>query len=302
MGKVSVIIPCYNLGAYIDDAVDSVLNQTHNNFEIIIINDGSSDEGTVKKLSNYKKPNCKVINTKNNGLAVARNYGLKLAKGEYIQFLDADDVLEKDKFELQISQLKNATENSLSYCDYFASDETDLTKPYPTRYLNPKFKTNNYLKELITHWETKLSIPCHCFLFERRIFTENNIFFDESLPNHEDWDCWMKIFGLKPEVHYINKKLATYRIRQSAMCKDPGLMKQGFLNAIRKQKQINRNNKAEYKLLSKRFNLISFGFSSEFICLAISCGFLMNSIRIFKKVISFGRERLLVAFQSFQKK
>ncbi len=289
--RVSIIIPCFNLGQYLDEAVDSVLNQNIEEIEIIIINDGSTDEFTINKLRNFNKPKCTVIHTENKGLAAARNCGLRSAQGEYIQFLDADDIINNQKFELQLSVLKNSSKKSLSYCDYFASDETDLEKPYPARYLNPEFRTKNYLFELISGWGTKISIPCHCFLFNRSLFSENEIFFDESLPNHEDWDCWMKILGLKPEVYYIDKKLAIYRIRQSAMCKDPGLMKLGFLNAIRKQIQINRNNKAEYNLLLKRFNLIRYGFSSEFTFIAISCGIIMKGIRFPKKVVSFIRKK-----------
>ena len=123
MPMVSVIMPCYNQGNFIDAAVDSVLLQTFANFEIIIINDGSTDEFTINKLKKYNKPFCKVIHTTNKGLAAARNIGLKNATGKYIQFLDADDVINKEKIELQIKSLENSQENSLCYCDYLSSTE-----------------------------------------------------------------------------------------------------------------------------------------------------------------------------------
>ena len=88
---VSIIIPCYNHGKYIDEAVDSVLKQTFQTFEIIIINDGSNDEFTNKKLENYSRPNTQVITTANQGLSLARNTGIKMAQGKYILPLDADD-------------------------------------------------------------------------------------------------------------------------------------------------------------------------------------------------------------------
>ena len=75
--KVSVIIPCYNHGVYIDETVDSVLDQTFQDFEIIIINDGSTDEFTVEKLKTYNKPKTKVIHTSNQGLSSARNNGIR---------------------------------------------------------------------------------------------------------------------------------------------------------------------------------------------------------------------------------
>ena len=91
MMKVSVIIPCYNQGQYIEEAVKSVLAQTYQNFEIIIVNDGSTDEFTNKLLSDYDKQKTKVLHTDNQGLASARNNGIKVAKGKYILPLDADE-------------------------------------------------------------------------------------------------------------------------------------------------------------------------------------------------------------------
>jgi glycosyltransferase involved in cell wall biosynthesis len=91
MSKVSVIMPCYNQGQYIDEAVDSVLTQTYQNYEIIIVNDGSTDEFTNEKLKNYNKPKTQVIHTANQGLSAARNNGIHASNGEFILPLDADD-------------------------------------------------------------------------------------------------------------------------------------------------------------------------------------------------------------------
>ena len=96
MPKVSVIIPCYNHGEYLDEAVESVLTQTYQNFEIIIVDDGSTDQSTIDLLKVYRKPKTRVIRTDNQGLASARNNGIKEAKGEYILPLDADDKIGKE--------------------------------------------------------------------------------------------------------------------------------------------------------------------------------------------------------------
>lgn len=258
MAIVSVIIPCFNQGKFIDDAVTSILNQTLQDFEIIIINDGSTDTYTVTKLMHYDKPKTRVIHTKNHGLAAARNEGIRASSGKYIQFLDADDVISRDKFKLQLNLLKNASKYSLSYTDYFPSTETDLTISVPGRYLSPRFNSNQYLKELISAWEIGLSIPVHCFLFNSLLFKENNIYFDETLINHEDWECWMNIFALKPEVYFIDKKLATYRIRDNAMCSDANLMKIGHLQALNKQRRMHKNNKELYFLIVKKIILVKY--------------------------------------------
>lgn len=97
--KISVIIPCYNLGEYLDEAVDSVFEQTFHDFEIIIVNDGSTDDSTNRLLWNYSRPRTRVIQTENRGPAAARNAGIKLARGTYLCALDADDKLHPEYFE-----------------------------------------------------------------------------------------------------------------------------------------------------------------------------------------------------------
>jgi glycosyltransferase involved in cell wall biosynthesis len=89
--KVSVIIPCFNQGEYVDQAVDSVLKQSFQDFEIVIVNDGSTDPFTISHLQNYSRQKTTVVHTDNQGLAAARNNGIRQAKSEYILPLDADD-------------------------------------------------------------------------------------------------------------------------------------------------------------------------------------------------------------------
>ncbi len=105
MAKVSVIIPCYNHGQYIDEAVQSVLDQSFQDFEIIVVNDGSTDEYTNKLLSDYIKPKTTVIKTEYKGLHSARNTAISAAKGEYILPLDADDKIGTKFLELAVNVL-----------------------------------------------------------------------------------------------------------------------------------------------------------------------------------------------------
>ena len=76
--------------------------------------------------------------------------------------------------------------------------------------------------------------------------------FDEQLPNHEDWDCWMMVFRLNPQIFYIDQKLATYRIRSTSMARDKNASLKGFLLAINKQKGLYNKNSKEYKLLTRK--------------------------------------------------
>lgn len=261
---VSVIVPCYNQAQYLPDALGSVQAQTHPHWECIIVDDGSPDDTEAVAMAwALQDARFKYVRKENGGLSSARNAGLAVADGTYIQFLDADDLIHPDKFALQIKALDNTGENALSISSYFASTESDLNQPYPSRFLSPRFRTHDYLHELITDWEVLLSIPVHCFLIKSAIFRNNNIRFNEDLPNHEDWDCWMNILKLNPEVRYIDAKLATYRIREDAMCNDIGKMRQGHLMAIDFQRETFSSNSAEYKLLNKKYNLVRYGVSAD---------------------------------------
>src|SRR5215475_1000610 len=91
MTKVSVVIPCFNQADFIDDAIQSVLVQTYQDFEIIIVNDGSTDSKTASFLESYSSPRVKVVHTHNQGVACARNHGINQADGIFILPLDADD-------------------------------------------------------------------------------------------------------------------------------------------------------------------------------------------------------------------
>ena len=116
MTKVSVVIPCYNQGAFIDDAVNSVLAQTFSDFEIIIVNDGSTDATTNALLERYSRPKTTVIHTENQGVCAARNTAIKAAAGKYILPLDADDKIEPTYLEKAVNVFDNHPETGVVWC------------------------------------------------------------------------------------------------------------------------------------------------------------------------------------------
>lgn len=114
---VSVIIPCYNQGHYLDEAVSSVLVQTYQNWEIIIINDGSTDENTREILKYYHQPKTRIIHTENQGVCQARNTGIAVAKGKYILPLDADDKIASTYIEKAVNILEANQNIGIVYCE-----------------------------------------------------------------------------------------------------------------------------------------------------------------------------------------
>ena len=124
--KISVIIPVYGVEKYIRKCLESVINQTYKNLEIIIVNDETKDN-SIKIVEEYiKDPRIRIINKKNEGVAQARNCGLKQATGEYISFIDSDDWLELDLYEKLISNLENEDILVFNYNMY--NEKTKKTK------------------------------------------------------------------------------------------------------------------------------------------------------------------------------
>ena len=202
---VSVIMPCYNQGPYLDEAVESVLAQTYQNFEIIVINDGSTDEETIQILHHYEKPKVKIIHTENFGPSVARNTGVKNSCGQYILPLDADDRIEKTYLEKAVRILEEDPAIGIVYCEaeYFGEivGKWELAEyKFPEILLgNVIFNSSMYRRD---DWE------------EVGGYNQNMIY------SWEDYDFWVSIIELKrqvfriPEILYYYRQLATSRDHQ----------------------------------------------------------------------------------------
>ena len=232
---VSVIIPCYQQGHFLAEAMQSVLGQTIGDLECIVVNDGSRDT-TREVATRLARGDARVryIEQPNRGLAAARNRGLREACGRFIQFLDADDVIAPDKLRIQTDVLRVQPRWAVAYSDhrFCPRDDTSGTAP-ATGKVRPRFVMEKPLWDMAARWETQLSIPIHSFLFDATLFRETGIAFDESLPNHEDWDCWMRILELEPLVLHTPGELAVYRLHPDSMTKNQRMMWRGFSRAIR---------------------------------------------------------------------
>ena len=228
MPKISVIIPCYNQGKYIDDAVDSVLSQTFQDFEIIIINDGSTDEFTISKLRDYSKPKTSVVHTKNQGASAARNTGFKITQSDFIQFLDADDIILPAKFEDQLQIFVRFPETGICYTDYkiYDIDKNEFL------YLPEKiFLGEDPLRDFLFRWERGLSIPIHCAIFRKEIW-QDKLPFNEKLRAEEDWMMWCDLASKRKIFHFLNKEYAYYRHHGNNKTKNKIEMQVSFFHVV----------------------------------------------------------------------
>jgi len=252
---VSIIIPTYNDGPVVCQAIDCSLNQTYENREVIVVDDGSTDD-TADMLKRVYHDRITYVRQENKGAGGARNAGIRKASGKFVQFLDADDLLDLDKIRIQVEQLQVLPDKALSYCDYVRCDVEDITVTY--KRTSPVLQKENPHEDIMMKWESELSIPMHCFLFNAALFKEYGMAFDESLPSNEDWDCWMDIFALSPRVVYADRVLAYYRLRKGSRCSNRLKMRKGYLTAIDKQIQKNRSRGDIVEKLKVRRNQIKF--------------------------------------------
>ena len=222
MPKVSVIIPAYNQAKYLEDALNSVRNQTFEDWECIIVNDGSTDntEEIAKKFVNLDI-RFKYIYQENKGLAGARNTGLKHAKGDFIQFLDSDDVSDKRKLEIQVNELANNPSYDVANSDviFFWGKSTDYYSSI--KYFNLGVLYDQL--DRLTKLDGNIPSPVHCFLLRKNVFQDIG-FFDELFNGNEDRFFWSKYCCNGGKFLYTCGYLAYYRQSSDSMSYDPKTM------------------------------------------------------------------------------
>ena len=165
MIKVSIIIPVYNAKKYLANTLDSVIKQTYKNLEIILVNDGSTDN-SKDICESYAKidKRIKVINKENGGVSSARNYGLALAKGEYISFVDSDDFLFENMIETLVNDIQN-TNAEIAVCGYWHVTEEEYRKIRKTA-TNEKFVNVEVLVNPIKYYYSKKYMPSYAVVIK----------------------------------------------------------------------------------------------------------------------------------------
>jgi hypothetical protein len=234
--SVSVVIPCYRQAHVLAECVASVQAQTHADWEAIIVNDGSPDDTrAVAQDLVAGDSRLRYVEKTNGGPASARNAGLRETRGRWIQFLDADDLIEPRKFELQIERLSTAAHLAFCYCDYWRGTTDDPRVRLERGILPREFRLRRPVLDMALRWEWDLSIPIHTALFDARLFRDRGVCFNESLRNNEDWDMWMQVLRHVPTILYLRQELAIYRHSLDSVSSNRDLMWQGFSAAVRNQ-------------------------------------------------------------------
>ncbi len=196
---VSVIIPTYNRACVLKEAIDSVLAQTYRDFELIVVDDGSTDD-TSEMLSAFAD-NISTITTFHRGPSAARNAGINASRGEWIAFLDSDDLWLKDKLK---KQLDFFTQNP----EYYISQTEEIWIRNGVR-VNPRNKHKKYSGWIFEHCLPLCIVSPSAVMIHRSIFDKIGLF-DETMPACEDYDLWLRIAVHYP-IHLIDEPLITKR-------------------------------------------------------------------------------------------
>lgn len=216
MPRVGIVVPCYNHGIYLRDCLQSVLNQSYDNWVCIVVNDGSTDltEQVALEFTQLDQ-RFKYHYQENQGLSASRNKGIALTSSEFILPLDADDMLEPDYIQKVLGLFQIKPEIKVGYSDYryFGLKERD-----------EKLPTFSYKK---LHLENMINATA---IYRRSDFNKTGGY-DTKLKGREDWDFWLSLLDSKSEVAKVHEPLFLYRQRANSMNRS---LNQEILRDIRK--------------------------------------------------------------------
>ena len=221
---VSVVLPAYNAERFLSEAVRSVRRQTFRHLDIIVVNDGSTDgTGAVAGQLAEEDSRVRVVHTRNAGLSAARNVGIAEARGEFICFLDADDIFLHDKIERQLAFLEALPSCDLVYSDHYLGDE--LLNPILLECKRPPAP----LSELLSYcnWFAPMAALMKTHLL-RGVGG-----FDEELKSAEDWDMWIRAARVAV-LAYLPGPVGIYRTHPGQMHRNLARMRVYQDKVIRK--------------------------------------------------------------------
>lgn len=226
---VSVVIPAYNAGWCIGKAIDSVLAQSFRDFEVIVVNDGSTDE-TASVLSRYGDA-LRVVDQANGGMSHARNSGIRMARGEFIAFLDSDDWWLPEKLARQVALMRARPE--LGFCSCTARVED------PAGRLLNMWECRTWQGSFLAHlFSSNADVPGSCSaVLARRSLVERAGAFDETLRGAEDPDLWMRLAAIS-EYACLAEPMAVILKRPGSVSRNLEPMRESTIRVMHKNRHL----------------------------------------------------------------
>ncbi|SFT41895.1 Glycosyltransferase involved in cell wall bisynthesis [Algoriphagus locisalis] len=207
---VSIIIPVYNKAAFVIETLDSALGQSYPNIELILVNDGSTD-GSMAILETYQSnfpDKINLINQPNGGVSKATNVGIQASKGEYIQFLDADDILSPDKIFQQIKLLENKDSKVMASCEWVNFKEDIVEFSSPPYGVFKDFESGLDLQ--LRFWNNQEMMAISSYLTHRKLIEKTEPW-DENLTINQDGEFFMRVLLQASKVLFEPTERVYYR-------------------------------------------------------------------------------------------
>jgi glycosyltransferase involved in cell wall biosynthesis len=229
---VSVVCPAYNCARFIQSALESVFAQIYRPIEIIVVDDGSTDT-TPELIQRYREIH--YLKQENRGPSAARNLGVRAAHGEYIAFLDLDDLWTPKKLSEQIARLESLPDAGLSFSDmrlFSAAGNDDLTMFQKYRLTKEFFGDDRYVDHAVTKLVSRNFIPTSSVVVRKTVLTQSGGF-DERFRKAEDWDLWLRI-GLRYPIIYSSIPLVLKRVHDVNVSRDSEGMNVAALKVLEK--------------------------------------------------------------------
>ncbi|GGA76507.1 hypothetical protein GCM10011507_29880 [Edaphobacter acidisoli] len=229
MATVDIIIPAYNAARYLPTAIESVATQTFDDWRIVLVNDGSTDntDEVVSPFLERLGPRILYIKQHNHGLPAARNAAIKASTAEFLALLDADDVWLPNRLSESVAILKDRPRAGLSYGLITYIDHKGVTG---ATFEGNKSNAEGNIAPYI--YMRKVELPCPTMTFRRKCVDEVGLF-DETMRATEDRDLWLRI-ALRYEVAFVPKVIAYYRVSPNSMSTDPQRMLKAQMQFIHK--------------------------------------------------------------------
>jgi len=254
---ISVVIPLYNKQQFIAETIESVLAQSFRDFELLVVNDGSTD-GSLAIVESIQDDRIRLIDSKHSGVSAARNRGIEVSNHNWIAFLDADDWWDENFLAEMIASIHSYPENKL-----FASGRTHVFADSEKRYSNPflpKEGTDgavNFFKVISRH----LPLINSSNVIISKSLIQQVGFFREAQKMHEDHDLWMRL-SIGEEVVFKNKNLSFYRNTQSdsasKMYYEPNDFSTFLKTLIHTRERLTNSEKINFKKYANRFVTLTY--------------------------------------------
>ena len=257
---VSIVVPTYNHSIYLKRALESIINQTYENWEVIVIDNHSTDN-TFEVVANFKNNRIKYLKVHNKGIiAISRNIGIKSANGEWIAFLDSDDWWTRDKLEICIQSINEKVD--------FIYHDLEIIANNSRIFSRKKIKSRKLKKPVLIDLLTEGNAIGNSSVVVRKKFLDEINGIDESkeLVAAEDYNTWLRIAKLTDQFVYLKKRLGYYLVHdQSVSKKDMSIPARyaikefsGLLTQYQKTKQ-----EAFLKYISGRFNFLNLNYKKS---------------------------------------